>query len=532
MDQAHDPDSSGMGQVPMDRLRTVFDGMFDGVWLVDGSGRTTYANTAMAELLSTTPPEMAGRPIAEFLPEGSRADIEGFLLRMQSGTGERIELPFRRPDGTHIVGLLAGSPIATAQGEFAGTVLNFSDLTRRRALEAQLAQNQKMQAMGEFAGVIAHDFNNLLTAIRGHTELARAGLPDPEASRKDLDQIIASADRASAITRKLLAFTRQQVLLPLTLDPGQVITDLVPLLQPLLGDAIDVVLHIQPDHPWILVDPVQLEQVIVNLAVNARDAMPAGGTLTITVEALKAERTERPDDDAAGRADVRIMITDTGTGMNEETKARIFDPFFTTKLQGRGTGLGLATVYGVVTQSGGHISVESAPNRGSSFRIELPGVNRPAERDQAGVIGESRGAGAGVVLLVEDEPTVREVARRFLEGAGFNVISTAGGKEAVRASERWSEPIDVLLTDVLMPGLQGPEVAEAIRAQRPDIGVVFMSGFAQDALGPGSELASYGAFLPKPFSADVLVRAVKGAVRRSPPSGARSKAATERSAEA
>jgi two-component system cell cycle sensor histidine kinase/response regulator CckA len=504
--------STSIGHVPMDRLGKIFDGMFDGVWLVGADGRTTYANASMAELLGSTPAQMSGRRVTDFLDQESWAAVDGFLDRQQSSSGERIELRLRRTDGSDLFGLVAGSPIITQDGTFAGVVLNFSDVTRKRRVDAQIAQSQRLEAIGEFAGAISHDFNNLLTAIRGFAELVRSGLPADDTLRSDIDQVILSADRASGITRKLLAFTRRQVLEPVVLDPAQVIGDLVPMLRPLVGENIDIILHVQPRHAWVRVDPVQLEQVLVNLTVNARDAMPNGGTLTIELENVEVPPEDAPNLNLPRGTYVRILIRDTGVGMDEPTMARIFDPFFTTKKADKGTGLGLATVYGILAQSGGQISAESVVGHGSTFSIFLPQAAAPVLRGTQPPADEAEVRGAGVVLLVEDEPAVREFARRALVRAGYTVLVAASGDEAIRESESWPGWIDVLLTDVVMSGMHGPAVVERVREQRPGVGVLYTSGYAEDAVSQGGELGTYGAFLPKPFTADAIVRAVQQVV--------------------
>ena len=499
--------STSVGQVPMDRLRSIFDGMFDGVWLVAADGRTTYANATMAGLLGSTPNEMRGHPITDFLDESLWAEVEGFLARQRIQAGERMELRLRRADGGDLFGLVAGSPITTTEGLYVGTVLNVSDVTGKRSIDAQMVQNQRLEAIGQFAGGIAHDFNNLLTSIQGYAELARAALPEGDPIRKDLDHVLAGAERASAITRKLLAFTRRQILVPVDIDPAQVIADLVVILRPLMGDDIDVALNIEATHGWIRVDPTQLEQVIVNLAVNAHDAMPTGGTVTIAVHDIETTDPDRPDPDLTAGPFVRISVSDTGTGMDEATRARIFDPFYTTKGPGKGTGLGLSTVFGIVAQSGGQIGVETAPGEGSTFHVDLPRVGTavlPGPR----LLTEAALRRSGVVLLVEDDPAVREYARRGLEAAGYTVLAAAGAHQAVRASERWGDGIDVMLTDLVMPGVHGPELATQIRMQRPAIGVVFMSGYADDDLGRDPELTASSEILPKPFNVEALSRAV------------------------
>lgn len=507
---------TSVGQVPMDRLRGIFEGMFDGVWFVGPGGRTTYVNTAMAALLGSTPAEMRDRSISEYVDGAVWPQVEAFLGRQRSVTGERIEVPMRRADGSELLGLVAGSPISTVEGAFAGTMLNVSDVSGKHAYDAQRAQTQRLEAIGEFAGAIAHDFNNLLTAIRGHAELARTDLRDDDPVRLDLDQVILNADRASGITRKLLAFTRRQVLEPVILDPAQVIADLVPMLQPMLGKNTDLILHVDPGHGWVRVDPVQLEQIVVNLAVNARDAMEGGGTLTVAVENPTPTAADKPDATVVKGPVVRIRVTDTGGGMDERTISRIFDPFFTTKPAGKGTGLGLATVFGIVAQSDGQIYVVSAPGKGTTFTIDFPRVPAPGTPKAAVSNATQITSGTGVVLLAEDEPAVRDFAKRALERAGYTVLPVGDGDEALQASRAWDDPIDVLVTDVIMPGMHGPELAYRIRQKRPAIGILYISGYAEDAVAGGGEFATPGGFLAKPFTADALTRAVRRAATELP----------------
>jgi two-component system cell cycle sensor histidine kinase/response regulator CckA len=512
---------TSVGQVPMDRLRGIFEGMFDGVWFVGPDGRTTYANSAMAGLLGSTPADMRDRPIQDYVDSGIWPEVDAFLGRQRSVTGERIEVPLRRADGGVLLGLIAGSPITTIDGVFAGTMLNVSDVTGKQAFDAQRAQTQRLEAIGEFAGAIAHDFNNLLTAIRGHAELARSDLPDGDPTRLDLEQVILNADRASGITRKLLAFTRRQVLEPIVLDPAQVIADLVPMLQPMLGKDIDLIVQVDPDHGWVRVDPVQLEQILVNLAVNARDAMEAGGTLTVTVENPKPTDADKPDAMATKGPVVRITVTDTGAGMDERTISRIFDPFFTTKPAGKGTGLGLATVFGIVAQSDGQIYVDSEPGKGATFTIDFPRVGAPGTPSASVAMPNPEANATGIVLLAEDEPAVRDFTKRALERAGYTVLTAKDGEKALQASREWEDHIDVLVTDVVMPGMHGPELAYRIRQQRPGIGVLYISGYAEDTVASGGEFATPGGFLPKPFTSDALTRAVRraaGATTETPES--------------
>ena len=512
---------TSVGQVPMERLRTIFDGMFDGVWLIGGDGRTTYANDAVAGMLGVTPAEMQGRLITDFLSEEFRAVAQALLDEQRTSGGERVDLRFVRSNGDDLWTLVAASPILTAEGAYVGSMLNVSDVTGKRAAQNQALQSQKLEAIGEFAAGISHDFNNLLTSIRGFAELARVEVGDDSPAVGDLDQVIASADRARGITNKLLAFIHRQVLVPIRVDPARIITDLLPILRPLLSEGVEVTVHAQPGGPSILIDPVALEQILVNLAINAHDSMPAGGTLTIRLDHIKGHGRQALGADAPRSPSVRLRISDTGVGMDEATLARAFDPFFTTKDSGKGTGLGLSTVHGLVTQSGGEIHVESRPGAGTSFTILLPAVEGVTEQVASKSAATSGQPVVGVVLLVEDWASVRELTRRILTRAGHTVLVADDGDVALRVAADWAAPIDVLLTDVVMPGMRGPALAESLLKLRPEMSVIYMSGFAADALTEPKALGRNAAFLPKPFTADTLLAAVSAAMERARTGGPR-----------
>jgi two-component system cell cycle sensor histidine kinase/response regulator CckA len=386
----------------------------------------------------------------------------------------------------------------------------------QRDLEAQLRQAQKMEVIGQLAGGIAHDFNNLLTAIRGYGELLLGDLQSSQlAARNDVTEVLAAVDRAEVLTRGLLAFSRRQMLQPRTVIPGEVVARIVPLLRRLLGEHVRLVTELHRDTGAARVDPGQLEQVVVNLAVNARDAMPGGGRLTIATELV-----EVGSDEAAGHAGagpgphIVLTVTDTGTGMDAVTQAHLFEPFFTTKAEGKGTGLGLATVYGIVRQSGGFIAVESEQGKGSAFRVYLPQADPAAESEfWVGVEPTASPTGSGTVLLVEDDPAVRHYATRALEQLGYQVLSAPAGAEALGLSAAYQGRIDLLLTDIVMPGTQGPELAHRILATRPDIRCLFMSGFA-DRDGGQAQLLGGAPILPKPFAIYDLAVAVRDVLAR------------------
>ena len=504
---------TSVGQVPMERLRTIFDGMFDGVWLIGSDSRTTYVNDAMAGLLGTTADAMHGHPITEYLAEEFQAIAEAMIGRQPVGSSERVDMRFLRADGRDLWTLVAASAIVNADGSYVGSMLNVSDVTGKRAAQNQALQNQKLEAIGAFAAGISHDFNNLLTSIRGYTELAHAELPEGPI-RDDLDQVIASADRAQAITGRLLAFTRGQALQPVVVDPGRVLLDMLPMLRSLLSEDIEVVLEVEPGWCWIRIDPVALDQVLVNLAVNAEDAMHNGGTLTISMDEIEARPQQALGGGEALPPSVRIRIADTGVGMDETTLARMFDPFFTTKDLGKGTGLGLSTVYGLVGQSGGTINVESAVGQGTAFTLLLPKVAVGSGKLREPVT-EPTESGVGIILMVEDEASVREFARRVLDRAGHTLLMAASGDEALETAANWHGAIDVLLTDIVMPGMHGQVLAAKLLKERPDVRVIFMSGYAEESIPALDRLSTPSAFLAKPFGSATLMEAVAREIARA-----------------
>jgi PAS domain S-box-containing protein len=387
----------------------------------------------------------------------------------------------------------------------AQTPSDTSEAERGRGDDAELARTERLVAVGRFAGGIAHDFNNVLTAIRMYAQLARDGLPDHDPIRDDLAQVLASAERAAAITRTLLAFTRREVLAPVDLDPAAAIEALMPILGSLLGDDVPISLDIEASHGSVRADPSQLDQVLVNLAVNARDAMPTGGTLTIAVHNL-APAVRDPGADPGQF--VRISVSDTGIGMDEATRLRIFDPFYTTRGEVGGTGLGLWTVARIVAESGGRIRVETALGKGTTFHVDLQRVETVQKHDPPQAAAKAMRTRSGEVIVADDDEPVRRLVQRSLEASGYTVHAAANAEEALQAAERWAGQIDVLVTDVAMPGLPGPELAALVRATQPDIGVVFISGNAEDStIRDGGPHGTFD-FLPKPFSIEELRVAV------------------------
>jgi signal transduction histidine kinase/CheY-like chemotaxis protein len=436
-------------------------------------------------------------------------------LAARPDEARRLTLRIRRRDGAwRWVEGVANNLLAEPSIE--GIVVNWWDITprleadaERQRLEAQVRQAQKMEAIGRLAGGIAHDFNNLLTVISGRAQilLRRAG----STGAGDVDLIYQTAKRAAQLTRQLLAFSRRQTLRPEVLSLNDRLTSLLPMLRRLIGEDIQIVTGFQQELGLVKVDPSQLEQVVLNLAVNARDAMPRGGRLSMeTANVELDESSSRRHPDSGRGPHVMIRITDTGVGMTPDVVARVFEPFFTTKGVGRGTGLGLSTTYGIVKQHGGFITVESEPGQGTAFCVYFPRaadatpVRPPAHRERP--VGPARGE---TVLLVEDETEVRRLARSVLEDCGYKVLEASGPEEASRIATYHANGIDLLLTDVVMPSMSGRELAERVCVTRPTTKVLYLSGYTDEALGVHGILTSDVAFLQKPFTLESLACKVR-----------------------
>jgi PAS domain S-box-containing protein len=496
------------------RLTAAIDQSQDAVLLTDEQRRIIYANRAFETLSGYPVAKLAGEP-PEAVFGGSGiakipADAPHRLLAGEAWVGEIQSLG---ADGCPFTAEWSISPVHDEIGTPIGHVAIARDRSAERALEEQLRQSQRMEVVGQLAGGIAHDFNNLLTAIRGYGELVRERLPiDDEEIRPDIDQVVSAADRAAALTRQLLAFSRRQVLQPEVLEPAAIVEDIAPMLRRLLGEHITLVTHTKSNLGHVEADPGQLEQVIVNLAVNARDAMSNGGTLTIEMA-----NAELDADYAAVHAEVipgpyvLLSVSDTGVGMHSETRDHIFEPFFTTKEPGQGTGLGLASVYGIVKQSGGSINVYSEPGHGTTFRIYVPRVvEAPTTAVTEAPTARPSSSGTETILLVEDEAAVRAFARRALELKGYTVLEATSGVDALSLAALHGGSIPLLVTDVIMPGMQGHQLAAQLGATRPCMRVLYVSGFTENSVIQHGVPGQGVAFLPKPFTAEALC----GTVRR------------------
>ena len=417
-----------------------------------------------------------------------------------------VEATWKRKDGRLLQVQLSVRAVRNAAGQVDYYETFVRDVTDQRRLQQQLTQSQKMEAIGRLAGGVAHDFNNLLTVITSYSDLVYQDLPPDDPRRDDVDQVRKAADGAAALTRQLLAFSRQQVLEPKVIDLNSVVDNLKKILQRVIGEDVELTTVLAAELAAVKADVSQIEQILMNLAVNARDAMPTGGKLTIETTNVDydPERQQRSD---GSTEFVMLAVTDTGTGMDEATKARIFEPFFTTKQPGKGTGLGLATVYAIVTQAGGFIWVYSELGHGTSFKIYLPQVDAVATTAAVARVDLPRGT--ETVLLVEDAAAVRAVARQVLQRQGYNVLEASDGEDALHLAARYQGTIDLVLTDVVMPRAGGRELAERLLTVRPDTRVLYMSGYTDDSVVRHGILEGGVAYLQKPFSPEGLARKVR-----------------------
>jgi two-component system, cell cycle sensor histidine kinase and response regulator CckA len=504
------------------RYRSLVHSAVYGIYRSSVDGRFLDVNPALVSMLGY---ESADELLQVSLRTDLYVDPEQRMRLISTHERSRpvqnVEVRWRRKDGRPLTVRLSGRAITDSQGEIKEFEMIAEDVTERRLLEDQLRHSQKMEAIGRLAGGIAHDFNNLLTVIKGYSELVLEELDNTDPLRCEVEEVQKAADRAAGLTRQLLAFSRQQVLAPRVLDLNQVIRNMDRLLHRLLGDEINLTINLDPNLGRAKADPGQIEQVVMNLAVNARDAMAAGGKLMIeTVNTELDESYVREHVAVKPGPYVMIAVSDTGVGMTEDIRSRIFEPFFTTKEPGKGTGLGLSTVYGIVKQSDGYVWVYSEAGIGTTFKVYLPRVDAPLD------IIPNRGNGLPVhrgtetILLVEDEDGIRALVRQLLSRQGYTVIESRNGGEALLLCERHQGKIDLLLTDVVLQQMSGRELAQRLTLVRPEMRVLYISGYTDDAIVQHGVLNAGTAFLQKPFTTDALIRKVRQLLNTSTDKGA------------
>jgi PAS domain S-box-containing protein len=490
------------------RLRVLVEQLPAVVWTVDTDLRFTSARGAGLTRLGLKPDQIVGMSLLEYF-ESTDQEFEAIAAHRRAVAGERVTFRIEWKGGSYACHV---EPLRDADGKVQGAICMSLDVTDRKQLEEQLRQAQKMEAVGRLAGGIAHDFNNLLMVIQGYADLLGERIPKGDPLQRNAEQIQVAAQRATSLTRQLLAFSRKQMLAPTILNVQSVVADMGKILRRLIGEDIELQTTSVPDLWLVKADHSQVEQVIMNLALNARDAMPEGGRLTIETANVELDKSfSHPTAVLKPGKYVMLAVTDNGCGMDAETRTHLFEPFFTTKEKGKGTGLGLATVYGIIKQSGGYIWVYSERGRGSTFKVYLPKI----EEEDASLARERRTdtrastCGSETILLVEDEGGVRELTREYLETAGYKVIEAEDGHTALELTAMHAGPIHLLMTDVVMPGINGRELAERVRHIRPGIKVLFMSGYTDQTVVHHGLLESDAVLLQKPFTMATLTSTLR-----------------------
>jgi len=492
------------------RYRSLVQSSVYGIYRASLQGRFLDVNPALISMLGYASAE----EVLLLDPEKdvfANPEEQSQLFEQFRNTGrlDGIEVKWKRKDGSTITVRISGRAVASEDEPADVLEAIAEDVTERRALEEQFRQAQKMEAVGRLAGGVAHDFNNLLMVVSGYAEVILSKLEIGHPLADKARAIQQAADRATTLTRQLLAFSRKQLLELKVVDVNAIVSDMERLLRPLIGENVELVAKLAPDAGYTRADAGQLEQVLMNLVVNAKDAMPEGGSLTIQTENVLIDDSSRRGQTFIRPGNyVMLSVSDTGMGMDRETQSRIFEPFFTTKEKGKGTGLGLSTVYGIVKQSGGYVMVHSELGRGSTFHIYLPQVEGLAEKQTAPAARAAAG-GTETILLVEDEESVRQLVRDTLESKGYKVIDAENGEAGIRAAARHEGRIDLVITDVVMPGMGGREMAGEIVKTRPDAKVLYLSGYAEDAILSESGIENATAFLQKPFTLQNLSRKVR-----------------------
>jgi two-component system, cell cycle sensor histidine kinase and response regulator CckA len=506
------------------KYRDIFDFATVGIYQSRHDGSLITVNAPLAEMLGYDSPEDLMQSNLDEIYADQEARRELIARYEPQGKGHRLEVRWKRKDGTPIWLELDARAVLNPDGTtryFEGFVHDITDRRKseeeKRRLQEQLVQSQKMEAVGQLAGGIAHDFNNLLTAITGYSELLLGELPPEDPRRSHAEEIRKAGERAASLTQQLLAFSRRQVLEPKVLDVNTVVSDIERMLRRLIGEHIELKTRKEADLWKVRADPGQIEQAILNLVINARDAMPRGGTLAIeTANSNLDESFARSHPPTRPGPYVLVAVSDTGVGITDEVKARLFEPFFTTKERGKGTGLGLSTTYGIVKQSGGYVWCDTGVGRGTTFRVFLPRVNEPVTQPEVRPVQAPIHPGDETVLLVEDEPEVRSLVQRILKTQGYTVVTAANPDEALAVAREFKGTIQVMVTDIVMPGMSGLQLAERLLPTRPNMRVLFVSGYTHDAIGPNGVLEPGTAFLQKPFTPNALARKVREVLESAP----------------
>jgi two-component system, cell cycle sensor histidine kinase and response regulator CckA len=497
-------------------FRLISENAADMIAVVAPDGRRLYNSPACARILGFSNEELENTSFFEQVHPDDRQLAEQAAKEATSGSeGRTVQYRMRHKDGSWHVIESGASAILNAQKQVEKLVIVNRDVSERRQLEEKFRQAQKMEAVGRLSGGVAHDFNNLLGVIIGYAEFLQESLDPENTLRSSVDEILKAGKRAASLTRQLLAFSRQQVLDPKVLDLNGVVSDMEKMLRRLIGEDIELSTVLGPDLGRLKADQGQLEQVVMNLVVNARDAMPQGGKLVIETQDMVMDEAfirRYPYPVQAGPY-VCLTVTDSGIGMDAETKARAFEPFFTTKEKGKGTGLGLSTVYGVVKQSGGYIDIYSAPGAGTTFKIYLPRVDEAIKAEAPAGIATSF-TGNETILLAEDETSLRTLTRNTLELCGYKVLEAKDGVEALQVSDAYKGSIDLLLTDMVMPVMGGRALAQELVRRRPDVRLAYMSGYTGQAVGSQGPVDPGSVFLLKPFTRELLTRKIREALDR------------------
>jgi PAS domain S-box-containing protein len=497
------------------RLASIIDSSEDAILSKSLDGTINSWNKGAERIYGYTPDEVVGKNISLLVPKDRPDEIPQILQKIALGESiEHYESVRVTKDGRQIDVSISVAPLHDASGEIVGASAIARDITAQKRAESQLRQSQKMEAIGRLAGGVAHDFNNILGIINACTEFLRDRIDPTAEPSQYVENIKKATERGRALTKQLLAFSRNSAIQPCILDVNERLRDISKLLRPLLGDDVEILIVPKLHSAVVEADPGQLDQVVINLAVNARDAMPSGGKFIIETGAVRFDETfaEQHQNMPPGKY-VVLAVSDTGVGMDEATLSRIFEPFFTTKELGKGTGLGLATVYGIVKQSAGHILVYSEPGHGTTFRIYLPSADHkiggPAPAEPESVSPKRQGA---TVLLVEDDEMMRSLTRQLLEEHGYTVIEANDGKSALQWALAHSEPVDLLLTDVVMRHMSGPELVEKLSTLRPTLKVVFMSGYTGELIAERAVLQRGVVILEKPFTRAALLNIIHTAL--------------------